>query len=47
MTGVMIAGVVRGELKEGRGWLLLPSLDTICTMERMKTCDICIMYAHQ
>ena len=21
--------MVRGELKEGRGWLLLPSLDTI------------------
>ena len=29
MTEVMIVGVVRGELKEGRGWLLLPSLDTI------------------
>ena len=29
MTGVMIVGVVQGELKEGRGWLLLPSLDII------------------
>ena len=37
MTEVMIAGVMRGELKEGTGWLLLPSLDTICTMERMET----------
>ena len=37
MTGVMIAGVVCGEPEEGRGWLLLPSLDTSCTMERMET----------
>jgi len=29
MTGVMIVGVVLGEPEEGRGWLLLPSLDII------------------